>query len=223
MADEEKKSAGDAYEQQFMQGAGSILHRERTVWKMHWMLLFGPILTAFVAGLGFAGVGSKPMPLAVAFALIPLMLLMLALWLSFIALRTVVTTREVIIQYGLWGPKIPVDGIVTCVVKDIPALALGGGIKYVDGAWAYTLFGQGTRVVRIDWKDAKGGTHATIVSSPDPDKLAAVIQRARGAASKGSATPQGPRVGVSAEEMAAAEAEAEAVLAEEQAKAEKTS
>jgi hypothetical protein len=188
--------SADAYERQFMAGADAVLHRERTVWKLHWILLFGPLVTLVVAAMGFAGVGTKPMPIPVAVAMLPLAAVLVGLWALFISLRTTVTSREVIVQYGLFGPHIPLDGIVSCEVRDYPMLALGGGIKRVDGAWAYTLWGQGTRVVRIEWRDPGGGEHATIVSSPDPDKLAASILQARGAARTGARGKAGARVEV---------------------------
>jgi hypothetical protein len=168
----------DPYERQFMAG-GPVLHREKTVWTLHWLLLIAPVMTFLLSIAGFAGLGSKPMPLAMAVGLLPMTALFLALWASFIALRVAVTTREVVVQYGLFGPRIPLAGITSCVARDYPELGFGGGVKRVDGAWAYTLWGQGERVVRIEWRDAAGRRQATIVSSPDPDALAALINRAR--------------------------------------------
>lgn len=175
--------AADAYEQKYMAARGTVLRREKAVWKLHWLLLFAPLVTLLVAGLGFAGVGSKPMPLPVAFALLPMAALLFALWAAFITLRVTVTTREIVVQYGLFGPRIPIDSIESCVVKDIPALAFAGGIKRVDGAWAYTLYGHGTRVVRIKWRSAAGKKCATILSSNDPDAFAELVERARTVAS----------------------------------------
>ena len=163
-----------------MARADGVLHREKTVWKLHWLLLLGPIVFLLMAGIGFAGLDSKPMPLPVAFAMLPAALLMTVLWAMFIALRTTVTEREVVIQYGLFGPRIPLERIDACRVVDEPLLALGGGVKRFRGAWAYTLWGQGTRVVRFEWHGADGAKKATLVSSPDPDALAAAVERARG-------------------------------------------
>ncbi len=70
-------------------------------------------------------------------------------------------------------------------MKDIPALALGGGVKRIDGAWGYTLWGHGTVAVRIEWRNAKGKPKSTIVSSPDPVALAASIEKARAGAASG--------------------------------------
>ncbi|MBI4955214.1 MAG: hypothetical protein HY908_24535 [Myxococcales bacterium] len=201
--------APDPYERDYMRGAGAVLHREKTVWKLHWLLLIGPLITLVVAAMGFAGLGSKPMPLPVAIGLLPLAAALVALWALFIALRVTVTSREVVVQYGLFGPRIPLDGIASCEVRDYPQLALGGGIKRVAGAWAYTLWGQGTRAVRIEWRDARGRKHATILSSPDPDALAATIQLARGAAMTNVRIDAAGGTDAAAE-AARAEAEAEA-------------
>jgi hypothetical protein len=136
------------------------------------------------------------MPIPVAFACLAFGALMAVVWAMFITLRTTVTAREVIVQFGLFGPRIPVEGVDSCEVRDYPVLRFGGGVKWVDGAWAYTLWGQGTRVVRIEWHDAGGKKHATIISSPDPDALAAAIQKARAGATTGA------RIASSAEEEA---------------------
>lgn len=172
----------DDYEQKFMAAAGPILHRERTVWKLHWVLLLGPIIMAIVGTMGLLGIGDKPMPLAMVPFLFALGVVQLALWASFISLRTMVTANEVQIQFGLFGPRIPIASIEKCEARDYPVLRLSGGIKYIDGAWAYTLWGQGTRVVRMEWTDASGKKRATMVSSPSPDALAAAIQKARSGA-----------------------------------------
>jgi hypothetical protein len=148
---------------------------------LHWLLLLGPIVFLLAATMGFAGLGSKPMPLPVAFAMLPMAVLMTVLWAMFIALRTTVTKREVVIQYGVFGPRIPLERIDACRVVDEPLLALGGGVKRFRGAWAYTLWGQGTRVVRLEWHNAHGAKKATRVSSSDPDALAAAVEHARGA------------------------------------------
>jgi hypothetical protein len=183
-----KRATGgpDAYEQKFMAGSGAVRHRERTVWRLHWILLLAPILTLVASVMGFLGMGTKPMPIPVAIAMIPFSALLVGVWAMFLALRTTVTEREVIIQYGVFGPRIPLEGVDSCEAKDYPQLAFGGGVKWVAGAWAYTLWGQGTRAVRIEWHDARGKKHATIVSSPDPDALAAAILTARAAATSGA-------------------------------------
>src|SRR2546425_10307209 len=124
----------DDYEAKYMKGEGAILHREKTVWKLHWILLFAPVLLVAVSVLGFAGLVNdhgRPMSPAVAALMIPFGLLLLGLWAMFISLRVHVTTREVLIQFGVFGPRIPLERIDSVAVRDYPVLALGGGIKRV--------------------------------------------------------------------------------------------
>lgn len=174
--------AADDYESKYMKEEGDVLHREKTVWKLHWILLFAPTILLMTSVLGMAGVvqdHGKPFPLAAAAVMLPLAIAFLALWAMFISLRVHVTTKEVHIQFGVFGPRIPIDRIDSVVVRDYPALALGGGIKRYDGAWAYTLWGQGTRFVRIEWHDESGGKNSTILWAQDPDMFAAIIEKAR--------------------------------------------
>jgi len=198
----------DDYERKYMAGGGDVLRREKAVWRFHWILLFPPLVFLAVAALGFAGVGTKPMPLAVAIAMLPMSALLFFMWALFITLRVTVTTREIVVQYGLFGPRIPIDRIESCVVKDYPSLNFAGGIKRIDGAWAYTLYGHGTRVVRIEWRDAAGRKRATILASKDPDEFAASVQRARSA--QGNVAVRVANGALAQEGAAAAEVEAAA-------------
>ncbi len=90
-----------------MAGSGA-LHREKmkAPWWFHCMFL-APVV--FVWVVFFIG-GSKPPPLAVPIALTPLLML---IWLLFAVLRVTVTKEHVVVQYGVFGPKIPIDAITS--------------------------------------------------------------------------------------------------------------
>jgi hypothetical protein len=94
-------------------------------------------------------------------------------------LRTVVTSEEVHVQYGLWGPRIPIEAIRSCKVVPYDVLKYGGwGLKYRNGVWAYTMHGH-PDVVELEW-DERGKTKHAVVSSDDPAMLARKIQQSRG-------------------------------------------
>ncbi len=58
----------------------------------------------------------------------------------------------------------------------------GWGIRRsIDGSWAYTLAGDSSRVVEIRWREGDK-VSKVVVSSRDPELLAAAIQQARAAA-----------------------------------------
>jgi hypothetical protein len=183
MSSDKIKPAGhvDDYEAKYMQGSGRMLRREKTVWKLHWLLLLPMPLLLFVLGTILTGAGSKPAPMIMALLPVALMSLFSVLWLMFRVLRVHVTEQTVHIQYGIFGPQIPVAAITSCRVIDYPLSVYGGwGIRYgLDGSWAYSLAGDSGRVVEIRWKTEDGKEKKVVVSSLDPDALAASIQAAQ--------------------------------------------
>jgi hypothetical protein len=113
--------------------------------------------------------------------------------LLFAVLRITVTRSEVIVQYGLFGPRIPVSAIQDCQAVKYNWMTYGGwGIRRGrDGSWAYNMVGDAGRAVRIEWTDTKGKKQVTLVASPNPDALARAVNEARGR--RGGAGPRGGR------------------------------
>jgi hypothetical protein len=183
MSSDKTKPAGhvDEYEAKYMQGSGKMLRREKTVWGLHWLLLLPMPLLIFGLVTILTGVGSKPVPMTMAALPVALMGLFSLLWLMFRVLRVHVTEQTVHIQYGIFGPQIPVAAISSCRVIDYPLSIYGGwGIRYgLDGSWAYSLAGDSSRVVEIRWKTEDGKEKKVVVSSLDPDALAASILAAQ--------------------------------------------
>ncbi|MCS6898517.1 MAG: hypothetical protein RMJ98_01585 [Myxococcales bacterium] len=166
----------DSYEARYMANEGKILRREKIVWELHWLLLLPIPLCLVLTGMILAGMGSKPAPLPVALLPAGLVVLFSFLWILFRVLRVHVTEQNVHIQYGILGPQIPVAAITSCRVVDYEFSNYGGwGIRYgLDGSWAYSLAGDSGRVVQICWKEG-GKEKKVVVSSQDPDALAAAI------------------------------------------------
>jgi DNA-binding transcriptional LysR family regulator len=160
----------------------------------------------------------KPIPPSV-FAGLPITALVMGLiGLLFSVLRITVTGKEILVQYGLFGPKIPIDRIQSCKAIVYNWRDYGGwGIRRgADGSWAYNMMGDAGRAVRVEWTDEKGNKQVTLLASRDPEALARAVAEARGVAlvPKLRVAPD-PRL---AEFQAEAEAEAESVLEEENKK-----
>jgi hypothetical protein len=110
---------------------------------------------------------------------IPLVLL----WLLFSVLRVSVTRREVHVQYGLFGPRVPVEAIERCEAVDYDWKKYGGwGIRYGrDGSTVYNMLGDQGRAVKLVY--TKGGeSKSLLLSSRDPERLAMAVNQARAAA-----------------------------------------
>lgn len=134
--------------------------------------------------------------------------LVAALVLTFCALtltvvRTVVTSDEVIVRMGLWGPRVSIDDVVRVRAIAYPAVTYGGwGIKRgIDGSWAYTMLGGTDRVVELVYRE--GDKERRVVFSAErPEAVVTAIQQAQ---------RKGVRVAVEGEteELTLPEAEAE--------------
>jgi Protein of unknown function (DUF3093) len=206
----------DDYEARYMAGEGTFYRDKIKVpWKF-FLLIALPIVVQAVS-LSLTALSDKPVPPGV-FLMLPVTALIMALiGLLFAVLRITVTREEVIVQYGLFGPRIPVKGIRACKAVTYDWKTYGGwGIRRGrDGSWAYNMVGDAGRAVRIEWTDAKGKEHVTLVASPDPEALARAIDAARAAARPKLRVAPDPRL---AEFEAEAEAEAEAALLETEQK-----
>lgn len=170
----------DAYEAQYMQGQGMVLYRakERAPKLMQLALLL-PILTVLPVMLVGGMVSALAFGVGAAFSV--------AMWALFSVLRVTVSEGQVNIQYGLFGPSIPIAAIENAEATTYDWKRFGGwGIRRSrDGEWIYNMPGDKGRAVRITWRDDKGTRRVTLVGSKTPDTLASAIAaaRAKGAAS----------------------------------------
>lgn len=176
----------DAYEAEYMRGEGVVLYRDksRAPWPLH--AIFGAI-TALTVASGFAGPGAWVGTVAT----LPVLLIM---WLLFAVLRVTVSEGHVNVQYGLFGPKIPVSAIESAEAVTYDWKRFGGwGIRVNrHGEWIYNMPGDGGRAVRIAWRDKKGKAKVTYVGSLESEHLAEQIARARALAPSKTAPALGP-------------------------------
>jgi hypothetical protein len=177
-------STADAYERAYMKGEGLVLYRakQRTPWQM----------SALIGGLGVASLipALLAAPGAWITAAITLPMLFL-LWVLMGVLRVTVSQGSVDVQYGLFGPKIPIAAIEAVAPTEYKWTTVGGwGIRRgPGGSWVYNMPGDGGRAVRIEWRDAKGRRKVTLIGSRNHLELARTIEQARRALPGGAGTP----------------------------------
>lgn len=168
----------DPYERQYMRGHGMVLHRDKRpapVW-----------LQVALGASGFAGFSLLFTPAwLTGLFLVPLGFV---LWALFSVLRCTVSEGAVNVQYGLFGPTIPMGAIQSAAAVDYDWKKFGGwGIRRsLDGEQMYNMPGDGGRAVRIVWTDEKGQRRITNIGTPNPESVVGAIGKARRALSVGS-------------------------------------
>jgi hypothetical protein len=180
-----KEGQRDHYESRYMTGDAEVRHRDKRVSRGMAILLMMPALftLAMTFFLGFANAtAAQPVPAAalplVLAAMVAFSAMFVVLSLTFAVLRSVVTDRELIVKYGLWGPRIALDSITSCKVVPYKWTQFGGwGIRRgAGGVWAYVP-GPGD-VVEIAYTD-RGKDKRIQVGADNAPMLAAEIERAR--------------------------------------------
>jgi hypothetical protein len=178
MVTRDQRSA-DGYEAKYMSGGGEVLYRDKMVGGRGWRaLLLGLPVAATILG-STPALLVDPSPATIAFA-VGGTLFATVPFLLFSTLRVTVSTEQVHVQFGLWGPKIPIASIVASEVVSYDWKEYGGfGIRRGgDGSWVYNMMGDQGRAVKVRWmKDGKEHTH--LLSSNDPQALASAIREAR--------------------------------------------
>jgi len=208
-ADQVGVRAPDGYEEKFMAGEGTVLHREKAIapWYFH-LLLLVPGLLAIVGGILPLALGAPDSALGLAFA-IPLTLLLFLVWLLFSVLRVTVTSEQFHIQYGLFGPKIPISKIKKAESVAYDWKEFGGwGIKrsFKDGAMMYNMLGDKGRAARVTYEDESGKEKTVVVGCSNANLLIDAVRRA-----SARALPEGKKrvADVSSGEQVEVEAETE--------------
>lgn len=172
----------DEYEARFMSDGGTIVHREKMsfpAW-FRWLMGFA-IMLGLSLGIWGSAVAGDLMPVLFQLALMPAMLFFMVLMST---LRVTVTDAQVTIQYGPWGPRIPLDRIEKCEAEDYQLWKYGGyGIRYsiVERAWCYNMIGDKGKAVRIEYRTDSGKLKRVLVASASHVALANAINQARGA------------------------------------------
>lgn len=215
--------SNDQYAARYMRGRGRVLLRDAIVGRKLFALLGGVTLwcgagavASFLGALPKASLGASLFVTALA-------ALFAFLTITMTVVRSVVSEGELHVQYGMWGPRIPIERIRESRVVPFDWTRYSGwGIRRsFDGSWAYVARGGGD-VVEVTWIDDAGAKQTVQFSAKDPRAVVEAIERARaGAKPKVRVATDGvPRAGDSTAEdeeaalLRAAEDEVEAALDE---------
>lgn len=169
--------APDGYEAEYMAGAGRVLFRDKTMAPKLLHAMFGvPALVAAVTGvmsLGEVGLAGA-LPLFAATGALAMT------WTLFSVLRVTVSGRQLQVQYGLFGPTVPIEDILEVSVGDYDWKKFGGwGIRRAfDGTWAYNMIGDGGRAVTIHYRDGDR-VKKVLIASRQAELLYDALRRAR--------------------------------------------
>jgi hypothetical protein len=172
--DETEVATADAYERAYMKGEGLVLYRakQRSPWQMTALLAAVGVVSMWPLVLGAPGAWvSTAITLPILFLI----------WVLMGVLRVTVSQGTVDVQYGLFGPKIPITAIEAAAPTEYKWTTVGGwGIRRgPGGSWVYNMPGDGGRAVRLEWRDAKGRKKVTIIGSRNNLELFKAIEQAR--------------------------------------------
>ncbi|MBI4957141.1 MAG: hypothetical protein HY908_34325 [Myxococcales bacterium] len=195
----------DDYAQKFMAGEGALASSRVRMPGWFFGLMGGIALLTVVAGVATLATAGLAGLFPILFSL-PLVVLVTLL---FSHVRVTVTAAQIVVQYGLFGPKIPLERITHVSAEAYDWKKFGGwGIKWSrDGTTAYSVPGGSGRVVRVHYLDDKGKEKKVVVSVDDADGMAAALELARAGRSAS------PGVRIAAELSADVDDEIEAAAA----------
>ncbi len=166
---ENEPTALDRYQARHMERTGLLSHeRFPATWRYHATFAVLALLVA-----------AKAQTIAIAAVAVSVIAVV---WLFFAVLRINVTATHVHVQYGLFGPRIPIERIrsAEAVTYDVSRYR-GSFIRHrlFRRETLYAMPGDGGRAVRLRWTDDRGRLRTTIVSCRDPDAIVSAVRNAR--------------------------------------------
>jgi len=201
-----------------METRGKVLHRDKLVARRFALIMLLSTVVFLPASVAYAlGWGADVSSLAkiITYVLTPLFLYLL---LTGTVVRTVVTTEEVHVKWGLTGPRIPIETISRCEPvtaeqsrEEQRQLKLKPSNDDPDKRprRKFRLYSPGnyTEAVWLEWTDSDGTAHAAVVGSGHAASLSSAIQDARHAHGELRIEADSPPVEASEDEMAQLEEE----------------
>jgi len=166
MATDRRTQTNDEFEAAEVNAPGTVIHREKQVSRfLALMMVMLFVLMAGAAAMGLAPDASwtlKYLPW-------PMLALAVYVGLTGTVVRTVVTTEEVRVVWGLRKVQIPVSAIKQCKVVSVPPPITGHEIMAPHAA---------KEVLTIEWVDGDK-TRKHVIGAEVPQRLADSIEEAR--------------------------------------------
>lgn len=162
-----------------MPSEGQVLYRSKQVSKLlaGVPLVFAVVFAVF-GGLLAAGV-LAPVPQLLSLLAFGVAGMNAFLGLTMSGLRSVLTSEELRIQLGLWGPRIPLSAIESCKVVDYDVRKYGGyGLKFHNGIRIYSAPGS-EQAIALRYADESGSRRQVVFTADDPVALANEIHQTR--------------------------------------------
>lgn len=167
----------DAYAAEHMTPKEGVIYRDKFVagWGWHALMLFATLVTIVPFMLA-------PDAAELAIVMLPALALMVLVWAMFSVLRISVSPTQLHVQLGLFGPRIPIQDIVSARAVDYDWKKYGGwGIRLgMDGSMAYNMMGDAGRAIEVEYQTRSGRVRKIVVTSSEPEALAQAIASARG-------------------------------------------
>ncbi len=164
-----KKQTKDDFETKHIDTRGTVLHRAKSASRGLALGMLALTVAMLIWGTVLA-LGLRPQ-LSLLHHILPWLIAALGIFvgLTRTVVRTV-TTEEVRVMWGLWGPRIPIEAITKCQVTPTKPPITGAEL------YAPTL---GADVLLLEWVDDRSKARKAIIGADDPHSLAASIQEAR--------------------------------------------
>lgn len=163
----------DDYEANEMPVEGAVLHRDKQVARTAFLAMLPGSLIFLLAGIAVAAGGNPGEPRIL--SLIPFSIFALFAWmmLTKTSIRSVLTTRELQVHWGLRKWKVPVGAITRCEAVGVLKSGLPMAQVGVNG-WAPN------GMVLVHWTDESGKEKKLQFPAQDPAAMVAQIAGARG-------------------------------------------